>query len=246
MFNRFVLLFLSLPLFVATAAEPTDGFVTDLNLGLTLNRGNTENSLVNLGADTRNVTEAGDFRATVAFNYGETTRTEADGSSSSFTSTDNTRANVQYNHLFSERAYGLVAFSFFRDELADIRYRILTGPGVGYFLVRRDDWSLALEAGVSYLLEEVDRETDDYAVIRMAQMFEWDLSDNASIWQNLEFLPEADDFENYLLNFELGARAKLNGNLSLRIVLTQRYDNTPSAGNEQSDWSLVSGISYRL
>ncbi len=227
-------------------AEPTDGFVTDLNMGLTLNRGNTENSLINAGLQTRNITESADFRASLAYNYGRTTRNNSADADRTFTSTDNTKAEVQYNHLFSERAYGLVAFSAFRDELAEIQYRILTGPGLGYFLVRNEIWSLAVEAGISYLVEEVDNETDDYAVFRFAQIYERDLSENASVWQNLEYLPESEDFENYLLNFEIGARAKLNGNLSLRVVLTQRYDNTPAAGNDRSDWSLVSGISYRL
>ncbi|MCC5843671.1 MAG: DUF481 domain-containing protein [Verrucomicrobia bacterium] len=241
----FVALFTSFFLF-SVQAEPTDGFVSDLNLGLTLNRGNTENSLMNIGLQTRNKTEVGDFRASFVYNYGETTREEGDGTSTSFTSTDNTKAEVQYNHLFSERAYGLVALSAFRDELAEIQYRILTGPGLGYFLVRNEVWSLAVEAGLSYLVEEVDNETDDYAVFRFAQLYERALSENASVWQNLEYLPESADFENYLLNFEIGAQAKLNGNLSLRVVLIQRYDNTPAAGNERSDWSLVSGISYRL
>lgn len=227
-------------------AEPTDGFVTDLNLGLTLNRGNTENSLINAGLQTRNIMESADFRASLAYNYGRTTRNNSEDANSTFTSTDNTKAEVQYNHLFSERVYGLVAFSAFRDELAEIQYRILTGPGLGYFLVRNEIWSLAVEAGISYLVEEVDNEAEDYAVFRFAQIYERDLSENASVWQNLEYLPESEDFENYLLNFEIGARAKLNGNLSLRVVLTQRYDNTPAAGNDRSDWSLVSGISYRL
>ncbi len=231
---------------LAAQAETTGEFVSDLNIGLTLNRGNTENSLLNLGLQTRHKSENGDFRASLVYNYGETTREEADGSSTSFTSTDNTKAEAQYNHLISERAYGLVALSAFRDELAEIQYRILTGPGLGYFLVRNEVWSLAVEAGISYLVEEVDNETDDYAVFRFAQMYERDLNENASVWQNLEYLPESADFENYLLNFEIGAQAKLNGNLSLRVVLSQRYDNTPAAGNERSDWSLVSGISYRL
>lgn len=227
-------------------AESSGGFVSDVNFGLTLNQGNTENSLLNLGLQTRNQTGAGDFRASLVYNYGETTRKDSDGLSSTETSTDNTKAELKYNHLFSERAYGLVALSAFRDELAEIKYRILTGPGLGYFLVRNEDWSLAVEAGISYLLEEVDNESDNYAVFRFAQIYERDLSENASVWQNLEYLPESGDFENYLLNFEIGAQAKLNGNLSLRVVLTQRYDNTPAAGNERSDWSLVSGISYRL
>jgi putative salt-induced outer membrane protein YdiY len=244
--HKFIFSFLILFPLICLKAEPTDGFITDLNFGLTLNRGNTENSLLNAGVETRHRTEEGDFRASLVYNYGETTRVEGDGTSSTFTSTDNTRANLQYNYLFSERAYGLVALSAFRDELADVQYRILTGPGLGYFLVRNDVWSLAVEAGLSYLIEDVDDVTDDYAVLRFAQMYERDLSENASVWQNLEYLPEADDFENYLLNFEIGARARLNGNLSLRVVLTQRYDNTPGQGNERSDWSLVSGISYRL
>ncbi len=244
--NRFCFLVLSMNLFGVSRSESEGGFVSDVNLGLSLNRGNTENSLLNLGLETRRETEKDEFRASLVYNYGETTRVEDDGSRDTFTSADNTDIKIQYNREITERAYGLLAFSAFRDELAEINYRVLTGPGLGYFLVRNEIWRLSVEAGVSYLMEEVDGDSDEYAVFRFAQMYERDLSENASVWQSLEFIPESDDFENYLLNFEIGAQAKLNGNLSLRVVLTQRYDNTPAEGSDNSDWSLVSGISYRL
>lgn len=223
-----------------------EGFVSDLNMGLTLNRGNTENSLMNFGLETERERENDELRASVSYKYGKTKQQEDDGRSSSFTSSDSTEAKFQYNRFFTERAYALLGLSFFRDELSDVQYRMLTGPGLGYYLVKNGIWTLSVEAGMSYLREKVGGATDDYAVFRFAQMYERDLSENASVWQNIEILPESDDFENYLLNAEIGAQAKINGNLSLRVVLTQRYDSTPADGNEYSDWSLVSGISYRF
>ena len=69
---------------------------------------------------------------------------------------------------------------------------------------------------------------------------------NAKLVQSLEYLPEAEDFDNYLLVGEIGVEAAMSDRLSLRVVLQSKYDNTPAEGKERNDLSLIAGIGMHL
>lgn len=228
------------------SAEP-QGFQQDVNLGLTLNRGNSENTTLSLGFASRFRQEDVDWSLQATYQYGDSTVRDRDGGGrQTTTNLDKTTVESQANILYSPRTYFLVGASYLRDRISDIDYRVIGGPGIGHFLIRNDHQSLSVELGLSYLFEEVRGVRDDYEVIRVAQRFEQRFGDHAEIWQSLEYLPEASEFSNYLLNAEIGAKALLNGNLSLRIVLRNRYDNVPSENQRKNDTSLISGISYRF
>ena len=244
---RRLALFAALLLVSHTAsARETEGFVTDLNLGLNLTRGNSETSTLNLGAQTKRVQAPHEFSVEVKYGYGRSTQRPDDGEKRTETTRDVIEGETQYNYLFSENTYALLVFSALKDEIANVDYRLIGGPGIGHYLIRNDVRLLSVEIGVSYLMENQDGVKDDYITGRLAQDFEWNLRENAAVWQNLEYLPELEDFENYLLEVEIGARAKLNGNLSLRIVLQNRYDNTPAPGKKHNDLTFLAGIGYRL
>ncbi|MCH8510072.1 MAG: DUF481 domain-containing protein [Kiritimatiellae bacterium] len=227
-------------------ARDTEGFETDLNLGLNLTRGNRETSTLTIGAQTKRIQAPHEFTAEVKYNYGRSTLRPDDGTKRTDTTQDVIEGETQYNYLFSENTYALVVFSALKDEIAKIDYRLIGGPGIGHYFVRNDVWLLSVEIGISYLTENQDGDKDDYITGRLAQKYERNLSENALVWQNLEYLPELEDFENYLLEVEIGARAQLNGNLSLRVVLQSRYDNTPAQGKKHNDLTLLAGIGYRL
>ena len=59
-------------------------------------------------------------------------------------------------------------------------------------------------------------------------------------------MPQAEDFDDYLLNAELGVEAALNSHVNLRTVLQNRYDNTPGEGLEKNDLALITGIGVSL
>ena len=245
MMMKFLIL---LPLFLApfAFAEDTDGFVTDLNFGLNLTRGNSQTMILTSGAQTRRVRGPHEFTAEVDYKYGRSTTRPDEGAKQTNTTQDVLEGETQYNHLFSERAYALFALSGLKDEIAAIDYRLIAGPGIGYYFVRNETWRLSVEVGVSYLAEDVQGTKDDYFTGRIVQRYERELSETAAVWQSLEYLPELADPENYLLNAEIGARARLNGNLSLRVVAQNRYDNTPGENKKHNDLSVVAGIAYRL
>jgi hypothetical protein len=52
-------------------------------------------------------------------------------------------------------------------------------------------------------------------------------------------------FEDYLLNVEIGIESLVAGDLSLRIVASDRYDSTPATA-EKNDLTLRAGLRYSL
>jgi hypothetical protein len=65
-------------------------------------------------------------------------------------STDSLKIHGQYNHSLSERFYVGGYGGYFRDDAADIGYRINPSLLLGYKVIARDDLKLAFEAGPGY------------------------------------------------------------------------------------------------
>ena len=132
------------------------------------------------------------------------------------------------------------------DDVADIDYRATLGPGLGAYLVKNDQRELTLEAGPAYLWEKVGGARNDYLALRFAERYVCQALKNAKLVQSLEYLPEAEDFDNYLLVGEIGVEAAMSDRLSLRVVLQDKYDNTPAEGKERNDLSLIAGLGIKL
>jgi len=228
------------------SADAEGNWIRDLNLNLNLNQGNSENLSTNTGVDLSRKTDKHEISAAAKYSYGESTFRDADGRREERTTQDKSEAAAQYNRFLSEQTYALAGFSALKDRIADIDYRVLLGPGIGRYLVRDDIQTLAIEAGLSHLLEKVSEQRADSPLFRFAQRYTRKLGENAEVWQSLEYLPEVEDFQSYLLNTELGVQARLNGNLGLRMVLKNRYDDTPGRQNKRNDLNLLAGISYRF
>ncbi len=223
-------------------AEDTDGFKTSFNLGATLTDGNSVTRQVNTALITEgNKAYLGAIRAGAELNYGENT---VNGEKE--TSIDNAKVFGEIKRTLHESLFGYLNASALRDDVADVNYRAMIGPGLGVSLVKNDKMSLSLEGGLAYQWEEVSSATDDSLLVRFAERLERTLSDTAKAWQSAEFLPKADAFDDYLLNAELGVEAAVNTRVNLRVVLQDKYDSTPGEGLKENDLALIAGIGVKL
>jgi putative salt-induced outer membrane protein YdiY len=215
---------------------------TTVAVGVTLTDGNSETLQANGSIVAEGEKDGlGSVRFGVEGNYGETTVDDADE-----TTVENAKAFGNAKKTLTEKTFAYFDASALYDDIALVDYRVTVGPGLGVYLVQDDTTTLSVEAGPSYVWEKVDDVDDDYTAIRAAERFEHALSDTAKIWQSVEYLPQADDFDNYLLNAELGAEAAMNASMNLRVVLQDRYDSEPAAGLEGNDLTLIAGISLKL
>ena len=215
-----------------------EGFKTSLSLGVTATDGNSDTLGVNVGVLTERKTDVDAWRFGVDGQYGEV---------SGSTTTEQAKASAGYRHTISGRAYGLLDVSLAYDAIADIDYRLIVSPGLGYYLLKDAANTLGLELGPSYIKEKVGGEETDYAALRAAERFDRTLSESAKCWEAVEYLPSVDDLQDdYLLNAEAGVEAQINATASIRLVVKDVYDSTPAAGREKNDLSVVAALAYTL
>ena len=152
----------------------------------------------------------------------------------------------QYNRLFGERAFGLLRADALHDAIADVEYRVTLSPGVGYYFIKNKTTFLRGEIGPGVTFEKQGRESTTYLTLRLAERLEHQLSKTAKLWQSAEILPEVGDWENYVVNAEIGLDVAINARWSLRLYVQDTYDNEPAPSREANDIKLVAGLAYKF
>jgi len=152
----------------------------------------------------------------------------------------------EYKYLFTKRTYlGLRTTGEF-DDVADVDYRVIMSPAIGYFPVKNDTYKLNVEIGPSYVFEKLDGEEDDYVNGRIADRFSWKISETSKFFQFFEYLHSLEDSDKYLINAELGVEASITTDLALVLTVRDSYDNQPAAESEKNDVEIISSLKISL
>jgi len=222
---------------VVEPPEPKYPWESSVGAGLVLTRGNSHTLLYSGEIETAKKTPENEYSLGASGAY---------GSQNSKDNVNNYGAYGQWNHLFTERFYSYVRAEYKRDLIADLDYRFNVGPGAGYYLMKMTNTTLAVEAGAGYQYEHLGGEYNSFATARFAENFEHKFSNRGRVWQKVELLPQVDEFDNYVLNFEIGAEASLTTVLSLKTTLQDTYQSQPAAGRDKNDIKIISRISYKF
>ena len=222
------------------AGEGKDGWTGKAGLGLDVASGNSEVTAATLNIEAGYVAGANKYSMTASYGYAE-----ADEA----LSRQNSRIAAAYDRALSEMTYLYVRAENEYDKIAQIDSRLTTGPGVGVFLLKKDSISLKCDAGLSYIDQKLrddslDNTKDGVLALRVTERFDVKLSENASAWQSLEYLPDTDDFDSYLMNAEIGMETRVTGSTSLRVVAASRRDSVPVEGVEKDDFSVKAALAF--
>ena len=220
------------------AAPVKNPWESSVSAGLTLTRGNSDTLLVTAGALTEKKNNINEWSFGADGAYGE---------DSGQKNNDTVHLFGQFNHLFTEKFYAYLRANALHDGIADLQYRLTIGPGVGYYLLKETNTTLAVEGGTAFVFERLGNEDNTYATLRFAERFEHKFNEQrARVWQSIEILPQVDDFNNYIVNAEIGIEASISKKLSLQTFLVDNYNNQPAAGRQKNDVKLVSGLKYKF
>jgi putative salt-induced outer membrane protein YdiY len=216
---------------------PPPKWETSAAAGLTLTKGNSDtltfsanilsskkwdHNEVNLGADATYGENDGDKNTETLHGFG------------------------QYNRLFGERTFGYGRLDALHDAIADVEYRLTFSPGAGYYFVKNPNTFFRGEFGPSFVYEKQGRDTSGYFTLRLAERFEHKFNPKTKMWQSAELLPQVDNFDNFLLNAEIGVETALTERLSLRTYLQDAYDNVPAPDRKKNDLKLVAALAYKF
>jgi putative salt-induced outer membrane protein YdiY len=206
--------------------------------GLSLAKGNSDTVSLSLELTADQKTQKHETSLGALFAYGET---------GAIPTEQNGKAFAHYNMLSGGRTYLYVNFDIGHDSIASVDYRIITGPGIGYYVLKDENQALKVEIGASYVDEKLRNGTgSDTIALRIMQRYELALSKTAKLWTALEYLPELDDMDTFLLNAELGVETTISSKLSLRLLIQNRYDSAPVTGADENDVSARMALVYNM
>jgi len=222
----------------------------DVATGLSLARGNANTFLLNGSATADNAWEQNELKLGVDGQYGfnnwgqSTNRHDATQQS---LSSEAIHGFVDYKRLFTERFYGSARVDGYHDDIASIQYRLVVGPAAGYYFIRSDASKLSGEVGPSFIDERLGHQDQSYVTIRFSERGEhtFNKAKTAKVWEEVDYMPQVDDFGNYLLNSEVGVEAALSAHFSLRVCADDKFDSKPALGHKENDILLVSSLVYK-
>jgi putative salt-induced outer membrane protein len=205
--------------------------------GLTMTRGNS-----------RTLLYTGDFKADkkTPENEFHLKLDGAYGSQDSKADVNNYGGTAQWNHLFTEHFYTYLRTDALRDLMVDLDYRVNVGPGIGYYFIKNTNTSLAFEIGGAAQFQHLGNDYDEFGTLRFAEKFEHKFNDHARLWQNVEMLPQVDQLDNSVINFEAGIETAITKTFGLKTYLDDTYQSQPATGRLRNDMKLVSGIYYKF
>lgn len=152
----------------------------------------------------------------------------------------------QYDDSITERTYWYGRVEGYHDGIADIQYRFTIGPGIGYYFIKKEKTMLRGEFGPSWIYQRLGDENNDYFSLRFAERFEHQFNERVKLYQTLEWLPELTDWENYLMNFEVGVESALSEKMSVTLSFTDNYNSRPASDRKHNDTRLVAGLKYKF
>lgn len=243
------------PVPAAPAAPAKNPWQSAVSAGLTLTRGNSQSMLFTADILTEKKTKENEYSFGAGVSYGNQSSLQnlpAPFTGAITTSKDTVNAYTafgQWNHLFTDMFFGYVRADVLRDTISSIDYRLNLGPGVGYYLIKKGTTTLAFEAGAGFENEHLLNSANAYqsfATVRLAERFEHKFNDRARLWQKVELLPDVGNFNNYVVNFEIGVEAAVSKSFSLKTYLDDTYNNLPATGRQKNDAKIVAGVSYKF
>jgi len=211
---------------------------TELALGANLSRGNNDSQRVKAEIKSTRTTEVDRLTLALAAetgqNEGTTTAEYIDG-------------EADYSRDIHERLYWYALLNGRRDAIADLEYRVTLSPGIGYTVVDEEAWDFSFEAGPAYVLEKLEEQDAENSLRgRLGQELHWQISSFAKLFQSSEFLINAQDTNDWIIEAEVGVETSITKSFSLRFGAKDTYDNQPAVDRVKNDIQLNTAIVYKF
>lgn len=158
------------------------------------------------------------------------------GKSDGIKNAESYATELRGDYAQTSRLFYYASAGWLQDIFSDIDNRYIYGLGVGFNLLDGPKNFLTGEAGVTYTFEKYTSGGDnDYIGGRLFGQYAYQFNDVNKFTQSVEYLPDFDDSENWLLNSETALVAALNSNFSMKTAYLVKYDNKTRPGVTKTD-----------
>jgi putative salt-induced outer membrane protein YdiY len=231
--------------------------------GITVTRGNSDSFMAAAGLNAVRKWSKDEALFGVNAGYGENTKHEPDNANENDVTTKSDqyiKGFGQYNHLLTEHLYVGARADAVYDEIAGIDYRVTLSPLVGYYFIKNDKTRLSGEIGPSVIFENLrSAPSTIYFGFRVGERFEHKFSEKTKMWQSADWVPQIDDLNNWVMNFEIGLATALSKSLELQVKLLDTFDNEPATvkvnsgtatervvDRQQNDLKFITALAYKF
>ena len=224
----------------APPPEPPPGWSGSAGLGLSLNRGNTDTSNLNVtfeATDDPKTNYVWKFKG--LYLRGENNRQLA---------VDRLLLEGRNQRSLTKRWYAFGQVQYLRDEFKEIDALFAPSGGIGYKLLALATTTLSVDGGIGVKWEKNPGfDTRTSTVFTGSDKFEHKLSTAASITQSFTALWTAGDFGDALYTFSAGVAAAMTTRTQLKLELLDAYATRPPTANVKSnDVALLTALVYKF
>lgn len=163
-------------------------------------------------------------------------------------SVDSSKLGAGYTRYMSQRWGAFLREEFERDAMTSLNARFTTACGVTHAFVKKDHALVEARLGLSYRFEDFsDKKDDGFFGLDAGMLVNWKFAPWAEFDTQVSYLPEFDDFSNYLFSHDTGLNLPLSyaeNAWKLRLGVSQTYDANALAGRKKLDTTYYTRLLY--
>jgi putative salt-induced outer membrane protein YdiY len=207
-----------------------------INLGGSLQSGNSDRAGAHISASTVWRREQDRFMLNYEFNYAEEDRV---------VTTRNHFGTIEYNYFFKKKFYGYMGIELQNDKFKDYTLRFALGPGVGYQVWEDPVKFLLFEVGLAYVnINRYEGPHDEYLAARLASEFRYKIFSFLAFAEKVEFYTSLGEGGKYKARNEAALIAPVIAGWALRLSNIIDYDSDPPTGVKRGDISWILSLQY--
>ncbi len=221
---------------VATTVAAQDAPVTKVtaDLGYVATSGNTQVTTLNLGEKLTHERGRWNFQQAFALVYGKQRDT---------VNTNSLRANARGDYKIDNVFAFFLGAAFDRNTFAGIERRFEEQMGISARVLAAPRDTIRLEGGASITQQlGTDDVQRNFPAARAAGAWRHAFTAASYFQQNVEFIPNMRDGEDWRFNSESSVVAPVSAMIGLKLSFVLRYDNLPEPGFMDTDRLFTTGI----
>jgi putative salt-induced outer membrane protein len=244
--------------YAETADPAADGWVGGIGLGAVVTGGNTETTTVNSYFNiTRDLTDWRHSLASTALYTADDERTTA----------EKYFLSLKSDYKINDKSYVFANVSYDDDRFSGFDFQATASLGYGRVLIDSDHMDLKVEVGPGYRVSRQyiyltnpdgsnqlgangrpikanpGAETNREAIARLAENFNWQLSDNAKLIQELTIETGSD---NTVTRGLIALETNVIGSIAVRLSYAIKYNETVASGAEHMDTETGVSLAYNF
>lgn len=206
------------------------------DLGYTWQSGRADKSELSLRAQADREVAPNQYRALAEFLYGELEGVR---------NTQRFMSSFRWRHDVSERVFTQTLTLYESDRVRDIRNRVEQNVGVGYRYVDSDRLKGTVVPGFTVQYTDEEGVDDRWSYLAsLSQDLIWTINEAYRFEEDLHFLIDPADTEDYIVRFNAGIVGTLTRSINLSVRYQLLYENDVRPDVEKTDQRVIASVGY--